>query len=72
MWTDFQPGDRVRFRGYSDLGYGTVTENCPGHGGCLVRPDGQERAGGFGYQELELVLARTAWERIVGPNVDFG
>ena len=79
MRTDLRPGDRVRTISpdYHGL-HGVIVKNCPDRGGYLVRAkdeNGQEQTGGFGYEELEFIPGErppTAWERIVGPEVDFG
>lgn len=73
--TDYRPGDRVRIAVGPDTGLcGTVVENCPKSGGVLVRfkwSDGRERNGGLGYAEVEF-WPLSAWERLIGPDVDFG
>jgi hypothetical protein len=64
--------DRVLIRGCSDHDAGIVTADVPEKMGCMVRPDGCEHSYGWGYGELEVIPSRTAWERLVGPDVDFG
>lgn len=75
MATDFRPGDRVRLLHEPHI-CGVVVQNCPGHGGCIVRTkdptDGLEVTGGLGYGELELLPARTTWERLDELDVDSG
>lgn len=67
-------GDRVRILGHAGLTHGTVVEDAPSHGGCLVLPDGQPFKGGFGYEELAVITAPspTALERLVRDEDDFG
>ena len=51
--------------------YGTIVEHVPSRGGYLVRPDGLDYAGGFGYEELDpnAVPPRTRYERILSDDI---
>ena len=67
-------GDFVVILGCKEHSQGVVVRNVPEKRGCLVRPDGCKHSFGWGYEELEVIspLPPTAWERLAGPDVDFG
>lgn len=68
---DILPGDRVHILGYEHEGVyeGTVIKNVPTSGGCLVRPDNSNIAGGFGYNELNfLPRRRTLWAWLIAEE----
>lgn len=71
-------GDRVRFLDYGDKNFGRgkltegeVTALVPEKGGCMVQPDGYDRSGGFGWEELEPVSRpeqKLSWDILMDDD----